>query len=175
MGSAAQHTDVAYRGQPIGVVVAETFEQARDAAALVQVSYDQKPARTSFEAGIATAEDAPAFMGNELSATVLAPGVESIEDALAASPVVVEATYRTATQNHAPMEPHSAVAVWADGTLTIYSGNQGSDLQAMEVAGALNLPISAVHAVNPYVGGAFGGKGRTSVPAFLAAAAARAP
>jgi xanthine dehydrogenase YagR molybdenum-binding subunit len=166
-------TDVAYRGQPIGVVVAETFEQARDAAALVEVSYDEKPARTSFEDGIATAEDAPAQMGNEPSASVLAPGVESIEDAIAASPVVVEATYRTATQNHAPMEPHSAVAVWADGILTIYSGNQGSDLQAMEVAGALNLPISAVHAVNPYVGGAFGGKGRTSVPAFLAAAAAR--
>ncbi|GAA3545257.1 xanthine dehydrogenase family protein molybdopterin-binding subunit [Amycolatopsis ultiminotia] len=165
--------DVDYRGQPIGVVVAETFEQARDASALVAVTYREKPARTSFEEGLPSAEDAPENRGNPPEISVLAPGVESIEDALAASPVVVEATYRTASQNHAAMEPHSAVAVWADGALTVYSGNQGSDMQAVELAGALKLPESAVHAVNPYVGGAFGGKGRTSAPAFLAAGAAR--
>ena len=51
--------------------------------------------------------------------------------------MVVEATYTTATQNHAAMEPHSAVAVWDDGELTIYSGNQASNLQAMELASAL--------------------------------------
>ncbi|MBB4685935.1 xanthine dehydrogenase family protein molybdopterin-binding subunit [Amycolatopsis jiangsuensis] len=167
-------TDVAYRGQPIGIVVAETFEQARDAAALVEVSYQETPARTSFEDGLATAEDAPGgVQGNEAAISVLASGIESIEDALAASPVVVEGTYRTAAQNHAAMEPHSAVAAWENGELTVYSGNQGANLQATELAGALNVPESAVHAVNPYVGGAFGGKGRTSVPAFLAAAAAR--
>jgi xanthine dehydrogenase YagR molybdenum-binding subunit len=104
---------------------------------------------------------------------ILAPGVSSIEDALRASPVVVEATYSTATQNHAAMEPHSAVAAWDSDGLTVYSGNQGSNLQAMELALALELDPSSVHAVNPFVGGAFGGKGRTSVAAFLAAAAAR--
>ena len=88
--------------------------------------------------------------------------------------MVVEATYSTATQNHAAMEPHSAVAVWDSGGLTVYSGNQGSNLQAAELAGALDIDPSSVHAVNPFVGGAFGGKGRTSAPAFLAAAAARA-
>lgn len=170
-----RNNDVEYYGQPIGMVVAETFEQARDAAALVEVSYRRTPARTSFEDGLADAEVvAGGIMGNDAEITVLAPGVESIEDALAASAVVVEATYRTAAQNHAAMEPHSAVAVWADETMTVYSGNQGSNLQAMELAGALDLPVSSVHAVNPYVGGAFGGKGRCSVPAFLAAGAARA-
>ncbi|MFF0148970.1 xanthine dehydrogenase YagR molybdenum-binding subunit [Amycolatopsis sulphurea] len=167
--------DVEYHGQPIGMVVAETFEQARDAAALVEVSYRRTPACTSFEDGLADAEVvAGGIMGNDAEISVLAPGVESIEDALAASAVVVEATYRTAAQNHAAMEPHSAVAVWADETMTVYSGNQGSNLQALELAGALDLPVSSVHAVNPYVGGAFGGKGRCSVPAFLAAGAARA-
>ena len=53
--------------------------------------------------------------------------------------MVVEATYTTATQNHAAMEPHSAVAVWESGELTVYSGNQASDLQAMELASALDL------------------------------------
>lgn len=170
-----QDKTVNYYGQPIGFVVAETFEQARDAAMLVRVTYQVRPALTSLTDGLATAEDAPDSRGGEPSSlTVLADDVESIEDAFAASPVVVEATYTTSTQNHAAMEPHSAVAVWDADGLTIYSGNQGSHFQVMELAGALNVEQSAVHAVNPFVGGAFGGKGRTSTPAFLAAAAAKA-
>ncbi|EMD25692.1 xanthine dehydrogenase family protein molybdopterin-binding subunit [Amycolatopsis azurea] len=168
-----QDKEVAYYGQPIGFVVAETYEQARDAAMLVEVTYRSRPALTSFEDGLATAEEAPASRGVPASLSVLAPGVESIEEALDASPVVVEATYSTATQNHAAMEPHSAVAAWGPDGLTIHSGNQGSDIQAAELAGALDVSPADVHAVNPFVGGAFGGKGRTSVPAFLAAAAAR--
>jgi xanthine dehydrogenase YagR molybdenum-binding subunit len=170
-----QDRDVTYYGQAIGFVVAETFEQARDAAMLVEVSYHERLALTSLQDGLAAAEDAPpARDGSPPHLTVLAPGVESIEDALAASPVVVDATYTTATQNHAAMEPHSAVAVWHADGLTVYSGNQASNLQAAELAGALDLDPSLVHAVNPFVGGAFGGKARTSAPAFLAAAAARA-
>ncbi|CAM03887.1 xanthine dehydrogenase YagR molybdenum-binding subunit [Saccharopolyspora erythraea NRRL 2338] len=170
-----QDKEVAYYGQPIGFVVAETYEQARDAAMLVEVSYHQRPALTSLEDGLDSAEDAPADRGGSPpSLTVLADGVESIEDALASSPVVFEATYSTATQNHAAMEPHSAVAVWDSGGLTVYSGNQGAHLQAAELAGAFDVDPSSVHAVNPYVGGAFGGKARTSAPAFLAAAAAKA-
>ncbi|MER7081183.1 xanthine dehydrogenase YagR molybdenum-binding subunit [Saccharopolyspora kobensis] len=164
-----QDREVAYYGQPIGFVVAETFEQARDAAMLVEVGYRARPALTSLEDGLATAEEAP---GTE-DLAVLAEGVESIEEALAASSVVVEQTYRTATQNHAAMEPHSAVAVWESGALTVYSGNQGSDLQAAELASALGVDGASVRALNPFVGGAFGGKARTSAPAFLAAAAAR--
>ncbi|WP_033290363.1 xanthine dehydrogenase family protein molybdopterin-binding subunit [Amycolatopsis jejuensis] len=169
-----QDRDVQFYGQPIGMVVAETFEQARDAAGLIEVSYQVKPALTSFEDGLAAAEDAPESRGNPPSIEVLAPDVESIEDALAASPVVVEATYRTAMQNHAAMEPHSAVAVWDGGEFTIYSGNQGSHLQSAEMSSVLGVDPAAVHAVNPYVGGAFGGKAGTSVPGLLAAAAARA-
>ncbi|KZB88538.1 xanthine dehydrogenase family protein molybdopterin-binding subunit [Amycolatopsis regifaucium] len=169
-----QDKEVVYRGQPIGFVVAETYEQARDAAMLVEVSYRSRPALTSLQDGLASAEDAPAARNGEPpTLEILAPGVESIEDALAASPVVVEATYSTATQHHAALEPHSAVAVWGPDGLTVHSGNQGSDVQAAELAGALDVEPSVVHAVNPYVGGAFGGKARTSAPAFLAAAAAR--
>ncbi|PXY31391.1 xanthine dehydrogenase family protein molybdopterin-binding subunit [Prauserella muralis] len=170
-----QDKAITYHGQPVAFVVAETFEQARDAAMLVEVTYRELPALTSLEDGLETAvEAAPGHVSAPPTLTVLAAGVESIEDALAESPVVVESTYHTAPQNHTPMEPHSAVAVWEQGSLTVYSGNQGSDLQAAELAMALELDPSRVHAVNPFVGGAFGGKGRTSVPAFLAAAASRA-
>lgn len=169
-----QDKEVVYHGQPIGLVVAETFEQARDAAMTVKVTYHERPALTSLRDGLASAEDAPPGLDGSPSTTdILASGVASIEDALAASPVTVEATYSTATQNHAAMEPHSAVAAWDSGGLTVYSGNQGSHLQVMELAQALEADPARVHAINPFVGGAFGGKGRTSVPAFLAAAAAR--
>ena len=170
-----QDREVDYYGQAIGFVVAETFEQARDAAMLIDVTYQQRPAKTSLHDGLATAEDAPpARDGGPSTLHILADGVESIEDAIAASPVVVEATYSTATQNHAPMEPHSAVALWDGAELTIYSGNQGSNFQRDEIADSLGLDHDAVRALNPFVGGAFGGKGRTSAPAFLAAAAAKA-
>jgi xanthine dehydrogenase YagR molybdenum-binding subunit len=169
-----QDKEVTYYGQPIGFVVAQTYEQARDAAMLIEVSYHPRQVLTSLQDGLASAEDAPPTARQEPpSLEVLASGVESIEDALAASPVVVEATYTTAPQNHAAMEPHSAVAVWDAGNLTVYSGNQGAHLQAADLAGALEQDPSSVHAVNPFVGGAFGGKARTSVPAFLAAAAAK--
>ncbi|WP_370949374.1 xanthine dehydrogenase family protein molybdopterin-binding subunit [Amycolatopsis sp. cg5] len=170
-----QTKEVTYYGQPIGFVVAETYEQARDAAMLVEVSYLTRPALTSLADGLATAQEPPPGRGGEGSElSILAPGVESIEDALAASAVVVDETYTTATQNHAAMEPHSAVALWDDDGLTVYSGNQGSDIQASQLAQALDLDPEIVHAVNPFVGGAFGGKGHTSTPAFLAAAAAKA-
>jgi xanthine dehydrogenase YagR molybdenum-binding subunit len=171
-----QDRAVSHYGQPVGFVVAETFEQARDAALLIEVSYDERPARTSLAEHLDLALEAPPAMdGTPATHTVLAPGVGSIEDALAASPVVVRGTYSTATQNHAAMEPHSAVAVWdEDGGLTIYSGNQGASLQQADVATAMGVEPAAVHTVNPFVGGAFGGKGTTSAPAFLAAAAARA-
>jgi len=169
-----QDKEVAYYGQPIGFVVAETFEQARDAAMTVEVSYHRRPARTSLEDGLSSAEDAPPGRdGGPSDFSVLASGVESIEDALEASPVVVEATYRTAPQNHAAMEPHSAVAVWDSDGLTMYSGNQGANIQAMELASALDVDLSSVRSINPFVGGAFGGKGRTANPAFLAAAASK--
>ncbi len=169
-----QDEEVAYYGQPIGLVVADTVEHARDAAMAVEVSYGERPARTSLAEGLADAEDEPPGPDGSSGFSVLEPGVGSIAEALAASPVVVEGTYSTATQNHAAMEPHSAVAVWDAGELTVYSGTQGADLQAVELAAALGVDPACVHAVNPFVGGAFGGKGRTSVAAFLAAAAARA-
>ncbi|MFC7342996.1 xanthine dehydrogenase family protein molybdopterin-binding subunit [Saccharopolyspora griseoalba] len=163
-----QDREINHWGQPIGFVVAETFEQARHAAGLVRVSYLERPALTSFEDGLDAAE--PSGRDDEV---VLAEGIESIEDAIAASPVVVRATYRTAGQNHAAMEPHSAVASWENGELTVRSGSQSTSMQANELAIALGLDVSKVHAINPYVGGAFGGKGRTATPAFLAAAASR--
>jgi xanthine dehydrogenase YagR molybdenum-binding subunit len=168
-----QDREVMFYGQPIGFVVAETFEQARDAAMQVEVAYEVRPARTSLAGNLDAAELGPPSMtGLPPEHVVLADGTASIEDALAASPVVVRATYATAAQNHAAMEPHSAVAVWERGELTIRDGNQGAGYHQQLMAAALGVEESSVHSVTPFVGGAFGGKS-ASTPAFLAAAAAR--
>nr|WP_042188661.1 xanthine dehydrogenase family protein molybdopterin-binding subunit [Kibdelosporangium sp. MJ126-NF4]CEL18379.1 Xanthine dehydrogenase, molybdenum binding subunit [Kibdelosporangium sp. MJ126-NF4]CTQ97862.1 Xanthine dehydrogenase, molybdenum binding subunit (EC 1.17.1.4) [Kibdelosporangium sp. MJ126-NF4] len=170
-----QSKEVAYYGQPIGVVVAETWEQARDAAMTVEVTYDERPALTSFTEGMATAEQPPEMRGGlPPEMTVFADDVESIEDVLATSPVVVDATYSTPIQNHMAMEPHSAVARWDAAGLTVYSGNQAPFLQVAELSAALGVEPSDVRSMSRFVGGAFGGKARTSVAGFLAAAVARA-
>ncbi|MEO3809266.1 xanthine dehydrogenase family protein molybdopterin-binding subunit [Sphaerisporangium sp. B11E5] len=169
-----QDREVHYMGQPIGFVVAETFEQARDAAMLVTARYQERTPKTSLEDGIPGATTPPQVDGEPATLAFLKDGVASIDEALAAAERVVTATYSTAAQGHSAMEPHSAVADWKDGALTIYSGNQGAGLQAADVAGALGVEPAKVRAINPFVGGAFGGKVYTYPPTLLAAVASRA-
>jgi xanthine dehydrogenase YagR molybdenum-binding subunit len=164
-----QDNGVRYNGQVIGMVVADTFEHARDAASLIVPTYDVKPGTVNFAAGVATATPTSSPV-----AEVLAPGVTSIDAALAASDVTVSAVYTTPHQHHNPMEPHAAVAVWTDDRLTLYTATQGVMNVVSHMARALGVDQSKVHVVNPYVGGAFGGKIGNWAHVPLAAAAARA-
>lgn len=167
--------NIHYHGQIIGLVVAETLEQARDAAALIKVSYQVQPPKSSFTEAKkqpAPPPDTPLPLGKEI--VKLAPGVTDIDAALAASEVRMEATYDLPPRHHAMMEPHAAVAVWQDGKLTLHSGTQGPVGHAEEMAVALGIAPADVHVISPYVGGAFGGKAFTWAPSMLAAAAARA-
>jgi xanthine dehydrogenase YagR molybdenum-binding subunit len=168
-----QDTEVRYHGQIIGMVVAETFEQARDAAALVRPAYRTQPARVSLVDGLADAVAPPQVLGEPATVAVLADGVGSIDEALAASEVTVTGTYSLPIKDHAAMEPHAAVAVWQDGHLTVYSATQAPSDHARAIAAALGEDTARVHVVNPFVGGAFGGKYPTWGHTTLTAAAAR--
>ncbi|MEV4018946.1 xanthine dehydrogenase family protein molybdopterin-binding subunit [Nonomuraea angiospora] len=167
--------EVHYYGQIVALVVAETSEQARDAAALVKVAYEAQPPKSDFEQAKQNPAEPPETglpLGKRI--TKLAPGVADIDAALAASEVRVETTYDVPPRHHNMMEPHAVVAVWQDGKLTVYSGTQGPVAHALELASVLGVQPTDVHVVSPYVGGAFGGKAFTWAPALLAAAAARA-
>ncbi|GAA2447553.1 xanthine dehydrogenase family protein molybdopterin-binding subunit [Streptomyces macrosporus] len=168
-----QDREVRHHGQPIGFVVAETWEQARHAAGLVRVEYDERPAVVSLERGLSGAETPEHVNGMPARLTVLADGVASVDEALRDSEVTVTATYHTAPQGHAAMEPHSAVAVWEDDTLTVHSSTQGLHFAAADLAMALEVDPSRVRVLSPYIGGAFGGKIVTYAQTKLAAAAAR--
>lgn len=164
-----QDTAVRYHGQVVAMVVAETFEQARDAAALVEVDYAAETPTASFLDGVPNAVPTSSPV-----AEVLAPGVASIEDALRASEVVVSAAYTTPVEHHAAMEPHATTAVWNGDALTVYTVSQGVRLVVARLANTLGLDAAKIHVVSPHVGGGFGNKWGIWALTPLTCAAARA-
>jgi xanthine dehydrogenase YagR molybdenum-binding subunit len=104
---------------------------------------------------------------------ILAQGVQSIDDALKASPVVTDATYIEPIYHHNPMEPHATTAVWQGDRLTIYDATQGVIAHRLNVAAVLGIDEDMVRVLCPFVGGAFGCKGSMWMFSPLTAAAAR--
>ena len=143
-----------YEGQSIGVVVAETLEQAHHAASLVRVTYDEEAPRTDFEARLGEAylpegeEEDLLFLKGDLDA-----GYREAE-------VTIEHVYETPVEHHHPMEPHATVAVWSDETprLTLYSSQQGIGWAQGDVANVFGLENDDVRIVSRFVGGGFGSK-----------------
>jgi 4-hydroxybenzoyl-CoA reductase alpha subunit len=82
-----------------------------------------------------------------------------VDDALAASAVVIEGDYYFEGTTHAPIEPHCAIG-WSDpaGRLTVWSSTQVPHYLQRELARVLDLDVARVRVVQPAVGGAFGGK-----------------
>ncbi|MEE2048814.1 molybdopterin-dependent oxidoreductase, partial [Nocardiopsis tropica] len=105
--------------------------------------------------------------------TLLAPGVDTIDDALRASAVVVETTVEQEAQSHVAMEPHGITAVWQGDDLTVYSGSQAPQMYAMLLATRIGIPPDRVRVVSPFVGGGFGSRVPVWSEAALAAVAAR--
>jgi xanthine dehydrogenase YagR molybdenum-binding subunit len=157
---------VHYGGQIIGLVVADTFERARDAAHLVKVEYTtQKPL---VEAQKANYKEAPPLFGEELKFE------KGNTAGLNSATAKIEATYKTATELHAPMEPHAIIAHWQDNnSLTIYEPSQWVMGTQRTYAELFGLPTERVRVVTPFLGGAFGSKAVPWPHGILAAAAAR--
>jgi xanthine dehydrogenase YagR molybdenum-binding subunit len=168
-----QDTGIYYFGQTIGLVVAETFEQARDAARLVKTVYRTQPAVVDFQAGLAKAYVPESVSGMGATVSVLAEGVTSIDAALNGAEIVVSATYNSPIENHNPMEPHATVAVWNGNRLTVYDATQWVQGQQRNLAAVLGIDEVDVRVVCPFVGGGFGCKGSMWMHSPLTAAAAR--
>jgi xanthine dehydrogenase YagR molybdenum-binding subunit len=177
---AVLHTDqIRFRGQVVGAVVAETSEVARHAAGLVRVSYEQRAHDVVLRPGHPGLHKPlnAAFFGTgggELQPGSPADsGLGDVEAGLAAASVTLDATYTTPTIHHNPMEPHTAVTVWTEDGLTIYTGSMGASLTAMLLGRALGLEPAQVHVISPHVGGSFGSKAYPHTYAVLAALAAQ--
>jgi len=155
--------------QAIALVVAETFEQARAAAQLVQVDYVS--ADGTFD--LAAAKDSaiksePSFGGPADTAT------GDFAGAFAAAPVKLDETYSTPDHAHAMMEPYASIAAWDGDKLTLWTSNQMIDWSRDDMAQTLGLAKNKVRLISPYIGGGFGGKLWLRADALLAALGARA-
>ncbi|MDX1872066.1 molybdopterin cofactor-binding domain-containing protein [Mycolicibacterium sp. 120266] len=165
-----QDREVRFHGQAIGVVVADSFEHARDAAAMITVDYQSRTPRTSLaDAGPGVSIAMP-DSGNK---TILAPGITSIEAALGDSDITVETTVTQPAQHAAAMEPHASVAVWRQNVLTLYTGTQFPGRAIAGITGALGLTPEQLRIISTYVGGGFGSRVLPWSDVILGAAAAR--
>jgi xanthine dehydrogenase YagR molybdenum-binding subunit len=152
--SLLQDADVFYNGQPVAVVVAQSLNEAKAAAAMLKFKYAEKPALMNFEGRVAEARW-PKNPGKEPAGNHRG----DVEAGFAKSAVIVENTYVTPIQNHNPMEPHATIAWWDGPKLNVYDATQYITGDRMSLAKTLNIPLDYVHVVDPVVGGGFGCKG----------------
>jgi xanthine dehydrogenase YagR molybdenum-binding subunit len=164
-----QSRAIAYRGQVVAAVVAETIEIAREAAGLVRIDCAQEPHDVELHV------DHPRLYKPDVVNPRYPADTEQGDPdaALAAAEVVHDATYSTPACHNNPMEPHAALAVWDGGELTIYDSTQSSWGVRKTIAELFALDMERVRIVSPHVGGGFGSKGGTRLTPVLAALAAQ--
>jgi xanthine dehydrogenase YagR molybdenum-binding subunit len=166
--SLLQDDAVQYDRQPIAVVVADTFEHAVAAAALVQARYERRAPALDFDR-----ERAHAYAPKEVNREPPDKDWGDVAAGERAGEVRVDAIYTTPMQTHNPLEPHATIADWEAGKLTVYDATQYVSGVRQVLAKTLGIPADDVRVVSPFVGGGFGCKGSTWSHVVLAAMAAR--
>jgi xanthine dehydrogenase YagR molybdenum-binding subunit len=150
-----------YAGQILAFVVADTLEQAREAAHFITVEYDSQTP----------------FIAAQQAIYEALPDIEfrkgDVIDGIAEAAITVEATYTTSKELHAAMEPHAIIAHWQGDSLTVYEGSQWVMLHQRTYAELFGIPSEKVRLITPYLGGAFGSKCFPWSYGILCAAVAR--
>ena len=159
--------------QAVALVVAETFEQARAAAALVRVDYAREAGRFDLAEALKTA---PLTGGSSKEGSGSPPidRVGDFEAAFAAAQVKLDQHYTTPDQSHMMMEPFASIAAWNGDELQLWTSNQMIEWGRGDLAKTLGMPKDKIRFMSPYVGGGFGGKLFLRADAPLAALGARA-
>jgi selenium-dependent xanthine dehydrogenase len=158
----AEGEETRYVGDALVVLAATSKEAARQALELIRVEYEELPPLLSPEA--AMAEGAPRLhpKGNLLSETSVKRG--NVDQAIADAKYVVTQRYSTPRQEHAFLEPESALAVPSqDGPLTVYTAGQGVYDDHQGIVEMLGVANEKVRVISKLVGGGFGGKEDLSV------------
>ncbi|HEY3697159.1 xanthine dehydrogenase family protein molybdopterin-binding subunit [Phenylobacterium sp.] len=153
-------------GQIIAVVVADSFEAAREAAHKVVAGYaPEAPSATFDSPGVLVEPRKPGPRSKDIA-------VGDPAAAFAKAPVKVDQRYSTPTQHHNPLELFTTTCVWNGPKLTVYEPSQSMWGLKGALAKQLGIEIAQVRTVSRYVGGAFGSKGSiTSRTAWIAVAA----
>ena len=162
--------DVHFYGQHVAVVVAETLDQAMQAARTLRVTYAASAPTLGLEAHLAAAHPPKNGKAKQEPADTHRGDVDA---AVAGAAVSISHTYTTPNEAHNPMEMHATTAAWDGERLTLWDATQGVEATKAATETALGLGPDAARAINPFVGGGFGSKGTTWPHVALTAYAAK--
>ncbi|MGB3650481.1 MAG: xanthine dehydrogenase family protein molybdopterin-binding subunit [Rivularia sp. (in: cyanobacteria)] len=164
-----QDNKINFYGQHIGVVIAETLEQAEYAVNLVKVTYLPETAAVSFEKNLDRAYKPERLL------IPLEPdsGRGDINKGLQAAEVKLDVNYSTPIEHHNPMEPSATTAVWQGNKLTLYDASQHVMGAQKAVANSLGIPPENVQVISRFIGGGFGCKFPVREHVVIAAIAAQ--
>jgi CO/xanthine dehydrogenase Mo-binding subunit len=181
---------VRFVGEPVAAVAAEDAQTAAAALDLIEVEYEELPAAITIEAALA--EGAPRLHVTELLKPGLFHGLGELKpqpgnicyhhafargevDAVfAQADIVVEGEYRFPAVYQYAMEPHTTIAQWNDGEITVWSSCQHPFLVRAELADLFGLPVASVRVIVSYLGGGFGSKSYTKMEPLTVALARKA-
>ncbi len=163
--NALQSAEIVFNDQPIALVVAETYEQARYAANLVTAEYSKTESQTDTMEAKENAERTASQNGAKPRGNPQA--------ALDKSDVKIEAEYTIPIEHHNPMEMHGAIAFWEGEKLMIFDKSQGVYGVRGHLAQSFGIPVNNVSVVSLFVGGAFGAALKPNYYPFITAMAAK--
>lgn len=154
-----------FYGQPVALVIADSFERATHAASLIKVQYSKEKHQTDFDELV---KNTPPLEGARYK-----DNIRGEVDAYKNATIKVEAEYIVPLEVHNPMELHSITAIWnADDKVTVYEKTQGVKSTQRSIMNAFKLPEQNVQVYAPFVGGGFGSALRTwphSIAALIGA------
>lgn len=163
-----QDSTIRHDGEIVAVVVAETFEAAREGAMLVRADYARETPSTTFGSqGVETvvAKDVSKQFKED-------PQVGDFAGNFASADVRIDAEYLMPAQHHNPIELFSTTAAWNGEDVVVYEPSQNVTGWKAEIARQLKIDPDRVRVVSPFIGGAFGSKGpmtpRTAIIAYAA-------
>ncbi|EQA5672113.1 aldehyde oxidoreductase molybdenum-binding subunit PaoC [Cronobacter malonaticus] len=158
--------DIEHYHQAIALVVAETFEQARAAAGLIAVEYEEVPGHYDLAKQKPSVTTPPEDTPDKI--------VGDFNSAFESAAVQLDATYTTPDQSHMAMEPHASMAAWEGDKLTLWTSSQMINWWRGDLAKTLDIPLENIRVRSPFIGGGFGSKLFLRSDAVLAALGARA-
>lgn len=140
---------VRFNGQPIAIVVADTFERATYAASLIKASYTKEKYNTDFDEAI---KSTTPLEGNNFKEYVRGEA-----NAWKNAAVKIEAEYRMPIEVHNPMEIHGITVVWeGDNKVTLYEKTQALSSTQQNIMRSFGLKQENVRIITQFIGGAFG-------------------
>ena len=155
-------------GQIVALVVADTFEAAREGAQMLKIDYAAEPPSASFDS-----DGAETVAAAQASKKHHDPSVGNADAAYAGAAVKIEARYETATEHHNPIELFTTACAWNGSRLTVWESSQNMWGFKNGLAQQLGIAPDDIHVISPFVGGAFGSRGSLTQRTAIVARAAR--